>query len=500
MPQPAAAQLAEQFAKLTTMKPGPPTATAGKIDAVFAYDRPETYGVHVARVEVPLRDGSHLACDVRRPAAADGTPAPGRFPGIVYEFNAYNGQAYLGTGADYYVTRGYIAAVAAVRGSGDSPGDLEPFGPQEQRDNVDLIEWLAAQPYSTGKVGQMGVSYGGHATLLAAVNQPEHLTAVIALQAISDWYENTIYRGGIPNAQIRDWQGQFAPETLQTYPRHPLYDEYWRERSVKARWEKLTIPVLDVGGWFDPYRDAMVQNFQARPENTWMIAGPWSHGMVPGQFEDIAAACYLAWWDRWLTDEVPGALPAAKVTSYESSGTGPGRGWQQFDAWPPAQARQGSLILAAEGVLATHEQAPTTALFEAKGGHLAFETEPLSGDLVLVGGLEAMLRASFSAEDGNIAVVLEDLDPTGEATRIANGWLKASHRHGDEQRHAVEPGTLYDLAVPLWPAHTRVLTGHRLRVSVSSEDYPLIDNDAPAGQVRLELGTPGAQLRYRYMP
>ncbi|MFC8823983.1 CocE/NonD family hydrolase [Streptomyces sp. NPDC057137] len=89
------------------------------------------------------------------------------------------------------------------------------------------------------------------------------MTAAIAVQAISDWYENTIESGG--NAKIHEWQRSTAPETLATYPRHPFYD-YWRERSVKARWDQLQIPVLDVGGWLDPYRAAMVENFRAHPD------------------------------------------------------------------------------------------------------------------------------------------------------------------------------------------------------------------------------------------
>lgn len=117
-------------------------------DPFFAYDRPATYTVHTERTEVPLRDGSHLACDLHRPAA------PGRFPVIVYDFNAYDQLAALGEAARFYVTRGYVAAVCNVRGSGDSPGRLDPFSAQEQRDNHDLIEWLAVQPWSTGRVGR----------------------------------------------------------------------------------------------------------------------------------------------------------------------------------------------------------------------------------------------------------------------------------------------------------------------------------------------------------
>jgi len=484
---------AEQMARfLEQSGPVSHAPSTSATDPFFSYDRPETHGVHVEQVRVPMRDGSQLTGELHRPAGTDGLPTPGRFPGLVYEFNGYDAVPLFAAGARHFVTRGYNVVVCNVRGTGGSDGVIDPFGPQEQSDNFDLVEWLAAQPCSTGRIGQLGVSYGGHNTLLSAVNQPPHLTAVIAAQAFSDWYDNTIYHGGIPNAQIREWQRNTAPSTLETYPQHPLFDDYWRERSVKARWDRLRIPVLDVGGWVDHYRAGMVENFRARQGNVWMVAGPWEHGMVPGQFEDIGAAAYLAWFDHWLS-ELPGLLPEAKVTSYEM----PAEGWRQYSTWPPAESRTVSLSLAADGELQAGTETPSsTGAFEAGDGQLSFQTRLLDADQVITGGIEAMVRASFTADDGNLAVALEDLAPDGTATRLTNGWLRASHREGNEALAPVDPGTDYRLEITLWPAHHRVRAGHRLRVTVSSRDYPLIDNDAPDGTVTVWLGANGSALRY----
>ncbi|MFC5826002.1 CocE/NonD family hydrolase [Nonomuraea insulae] len=120
-----------------------PLAPHTPADPFFSYDRPATYEVRTERVQVPLRDGGHLACDLHRPAA------DGRFPVIVYDYTAYDQLESLGRAAAYFVERGYNAAVCNARGSGDSPGHLDPFSAQEQRDNYDLIEWLAARPWST---------------------------------------------------------------------------------------------------------------------------------------------------------------------------------------------------------------------------------------------------------------------------------------------------------------------------------------------------------------
>lgn len=467
--------------------PAPPPPA----DRFFSYDRPATYSVHTGRIEVPVRDGSHLACDVHRPAGPDGRPAPGRFPAIVYDYNAYDQLESFGEAARFYVTRGYVAAVCNARGSGDSPGYLDPFSPQEQRDNYDLIEWLGTRPWTNGRVGQMGVSYGGHTSVLVAVNKPPHLAAIIPVDAISDWYENTIYRGGIYSARIRDWQRSTAPDTLVTYAQHPLYDDFWRERSVKSRWRDLDVPTLEVAGWYDRYRDGMVANYQARKRNVWLVVGPWQHGMPAGQYADIGTGGFLAWWDHWLLGR-PAPLPAAKITSYET----PTGGWHQYTDWPAPFTHTSRLALGPDGRL-TQATRPFTASFTVNTDpapgtpdeRLVFATRPLGHDIVLAGGIEATVRATFTATDGNLAVVVSDVAPDGTATRVTQGWLKASHRNGHERLAPVRPGVAYDLPVHIWPTHYRIPAGHRLQVTVSSDDYPEIDSDAPAGHVTVTRGT-----------
>ncbi|MFC0548739.1 CocE/NonD family hydrolase [Kutzneria chonburiensis] len=469
------AEMMRQFAAAGGMRPGAPTATVD--DPFFTYDRPTEFDAHSETVNVPMRDGSYLVCDLLRPAGPGGQPAEGAFPGIVYDFNAYGARVVFASGAAPFVERGYVALVPSVRGSGDSPGHVEPFGVQEQEDGYDLVEWLAAQPFCTGRIGMQGISYGGHTTMLTAVQQPPHLTAIIPVQALSDWYENTIYHGGIYNARIRDWQQTTAPDTLETYPQHPLYDDFWRERSIRHRYDRLTVPVLDVGGWLDQYRQAMVENFRG---DTWMVAGPWPHGMVPGQPEDIAFAGYLAWWDHWLADR-PAPLPRSRVTSYEM----PDHGWRHFDSWPPADAVSRQWFPGTDGSLTGGE--PGIAEFDQDGGQLVFEAR-LAEDLVITGGLVATLRAGTTGPDGNIAVVLDDVDATGEAVRISQGWLKLSHRDGHDHLAAIQPGTLYDVTVPIWATHHRIVAGHTLRVTLSSEDHPQIDTERLPGRIRVELG------------
>jgi predicted acyl esterase len=455
-----------------------------------------------------VRDGGFVDCDLYRPAVGQGA-APGRFPGLVIDYTAYpaNGEAY-GQLASQFARYGYNGLVCRTRGSGESPGRVDPFSPQEQRDNYDVIEWLAAQPWSDGRIGQMGNSYGAHSALLVAVNRPPHLKAVIPVNGIHDWYENTIYRGGIYSPRIRPWQEEFAPDTLTTYAEHPLYDRFWRGRSVKAHWNRLTVPVLEVNGWYDRYRDGMVKNYLARKGNVWMLSGPWQHGYPFGQYADPGFGFYLAWWDHWLRQDASAPLPRAKITSYETPGPGTGTGWHRFPDWPPPSARHLRLAFRRDGSLRKDPGRPGSAGFTvnteqtpaAPDERLLFRTAPLRRDLVLAGDIEAEIKASFTASDGNIAIVVSDLAPDGTAARVTEGWLKAGHRAGHERALDVVPGRTYDLRVHVWPTHYRLKAGHRLSITVSSDDYPEIDSDAPAGRVGVRLGARGSSATLTVLP
>jgi predicted acyl esterase len=246
----------------------------------------------------------------------------------------------------------------------------------------------------------------------------------------------------------------------------------------------------------------MVENFQARPRNVWLVAGPWQHGWPQGQPADIGFGPYLAWWDHWLAGRRDAPLPAAKVTSHEIPGPGAGTGWKHFSTWPPRGARQERLGLAADGTLTSRPSAAATLGFTvntdttpaAPDEKLMFQTRPHQRDLVLAGDITARVRAAFTATDGNIAVIVEDVAPDGTATRVTQGWLKASHRFGHERAVPVRPGKTYDLDIRTWPTHYRLSAGHSLRVTISSDDHPEIDSDAPAGQVSVRVGRGGTQV------
>jgi predicted acyl esterase len=504
------------------------------------YDRPATFSALAEQVSVPMRDGVGLRCALRRPGR-DATPAEGRFPGLVTNFFAYRAlqEASFGDEAKWFSERGYVTLMCSPRGSGGSPGQWRPFRAQEQQDNYDLIEWLAAQPWSTGKVGQTGASYGGISTYRVVATRPPHLTAAAPIVSYSRLYDEIVYPGGIRGSILRWWPsftwataipgegpagilGGFADSVAfeRDAAAHPTYDDYWREADIDtAAVDASQIPVLGLGGWHDLFPRGMVANYEAARDQSWLVMFPWAHSdVVPGNPNyGPADNALLAWFDHWLLD-LPGApLPSTRVTSWELPKR---RGrWVALPDYPAAPSPE-TLFLNADGTLAgrartagavtytvnpfdtgcacadhgmsTYPDDPANDQQAADQARTHFDSAALAQDTVIAGAPLAHLRASLSASDGNLVVRLEDVAADGASAIITTGWLRASHRQSHEHPEALHPGQTYDYDVHLWPTHWRVAAGHHLRVSLSSGDVAAIEPNAPPGTVTILTGTGGS--------
>ena len=145
-------------------------------------------------VLIPLHDGVRLAGDLFRPADT------GRYPTLV-SYYPYHKDDVIGSRLDhpnrYFAARGYAVLLVDFRGLGSSEGiRWEHMDPREGEDGAEIIEWAAAQPWSDGKVGMWGMSYGGASTLYAASNRPAHLRAAVAVAGDVDIYHEINYPGG----------------------------------------------------------------------------------------------------------------------------------------------------------------------------------------------------------------------------------------------------------------------------------------------------------------
>src|SRR3954468_19002936 len=422
----------------------------------FSYDRPAEYVAEIDHtLMVPMRDGASLACSIYRPKPSlDSTLSNDqKFPAIVNNVEPY--QRWQNDGQNTFLAEhGYVVMSCDARGAKESAAAgpfIDPFGEIEQHDMYDLVEWMAAQPWSNGDVGVGGYSYGAILAYLGAAQRPPHLRVVADRASYANLYKEMVYLGGIRGLDVAGWWlGLIGNTTIgATWRQHPLYDSYWAERNVDTKYAALRaggVPILDYGGWYDIYSDGETMNYMALRDETWLVMGPGAHldaSPVPDN-------SLLAWFDRWLA-KLPGVpLPDDKVISYEMPqiNGAAGHGWTVFPDWPPPTTGAVRPHLTTDGSLAEAPGAPGTASYPvdpSDGGvtywshgysevegyadqraqearRLTFTTPALDRDVVVAGATETRLRATLSATDGNLVVRLTDVAPSGASILVATGW------------------------------------------------------------------------------
>jgi putative CocE/NonD family hydrolase len=353
---------------------------------------PDSAPAHTVKIEfdrrVKMRDGVELSADVYRP------DAPGRFPVILSRtpYNKVAGGKVAVDRAGYFVRRGYVVVVMDVRGRGDSDGKFVPWR-QEGRDGYDAIEWCAAQPWSSGKVGTLGGSYLGYNQWMAAVEQPPHLTAMIALVSPSDpfvedptgvpgpmyisWYHFTaghvnqnidavdwskVHRH-LPLCTMDEASGRPNPFWKEMFD-HARLDDWWEPCRYQNKYDRVRVPVLHISGWYDDEQVGTPLNYLgmttkgATPEirrAQKLLMGPWPHsvnsttrlGKVdfgPSAHIDLEGE-ELHWFDHWLKGSANGVGYEAPVRIFIM---GANR-WRDEERWPPARAKMTKCYLHSQG-------------------------------------------------------------------------------------------------------------------------------------------------------
>ena len=190
-------------------------------------------------VAVPMRDGVSLLADVHRPADAGAYPvlvSASPYPRQIQDLGAPMGFIEAGA-SDFFVPRGYVHVIANLRGTGGSGGTFGFFDAQERRDMHDLVEWAAAQPWSDGNVGMVGISYFAMTQLEAAVEQPPHLKAIFPVAVTADLYEGASHHGLLSASFVTPFLAMVGMTS-----RHG--DEVWRSTIADVARRVLNTPLL----------------------------------------------------------------------------------------------------------------------------------------------------------------------------------------------------------------------------------------------------------------
>ncbi|MEV0550637.1 CocE/NonD family hydrolase [Nocardia salmonicida] len=522
----------------------------------MTYDRPAEFESVWTEIQVPTRDGTLLSGRLFRPGR-DGRPAEGQFPGIVSDFTPYPVELNE-VRHEYLAERGYNVLVCNVRGSGKSEGEFSSwFQAIEAEDNYDAIEWLAAQPFSTDHIGQVGESYGSMTAYRVAALEPPHLRAIAPIASPTNIYE-WVYPGGVPTSNGAWWSGQApildnAARTcmLESIQSHPLYDEYWKQVVTTNKVASTKIPTLNIGGYYDIFKEGGFDALHQQPQQTWLIYGPWIHAIpwsVPGKFPEMQISAlqsvlstgvnldefgpaktmtysiFLHWFDHWLDQRPETTPPPAHVISYEDTSTLAAGRWVVFDQWPAPDVLVQRLFPVADGGLSTDAAPPAdteytvdpfdgpsvsligssptdvtknqqyreelnhNSMGRCYGGRTTFTARPFDTDTTVTGLVTFHLSASITAEDTYFVSKLEALLPDGRVLPIEIGSLRARLRTNREELETIPRGKPTDYEISLGHIHWRFRTGEQLRVTISGGDFPRVLPTAPAGLVTIHHG------------
>jgi hypothetical protein len=338
----------------------------------------------IEHLGIPLSDGCRLSARVWLPEDAEERPVP-----AILEYLPYRKRDFTRARDEpmhrYFAGHGYAAVRVDLRGSGDSEGLLtDEYTERELADAEEVIAWIAAQPWCSGRVGMMGISWGGFNSLQVAARRPPALAAVITLCSTDDRYaDDAHYMGGCLLNENLTWGSVLLtfnayppdPETFgpgwrdawlerlaaaplfpERWMRHSFRDVYWRHGSVCEGYAAVRCPVYAVGGWADGYSNAVPRLLAGLRCPRKGLIGPWSHAFphdaLPGPAIGFLQEA-LRWWDRWLKDRATGVMdePMLRVWMQESVPPRgsyelrPGR-WVAEEAWPPPAGRIEPWVLA----------------------------------------------------------------------------------------------------------------------------------------------------------
>lgn len=552
-------------------------------------------------VMVPMRDGVLLATDVYRPAA-NGLAVTERLPLILTRTPYGKHRESTVATAEHLARHAYVAVVQDMRGRYASEGEFSKYSVLEPADGFDTLEWLSKQPYSDGRIGMWGTSYGAHTQADAAKLDPPSLKAMLLNQGgMANAWDHAVRHGGafelgreltwaftqIPaetddplvralfeTEKITEWYSalpfrpglsplSFAPEyetyILNEYTRAD-YSDFWRRMPLN--WseyyeETSDAAMLHVGGWYDIFLRGTIQNYvelsRLKDSPIELMIGPWTHSGNDETFagdvdfgkaaaiDDFDLDFQRRWFDRRLKNDGDESL--SKPVRLFMMGTGDGSRnsdgrlvhggyWTEAAAWPLPDAEAVPFYFHADGSLtreppdtrrssSTYTFDPTHPVptlggnvssrvkdgafdqrerpdfygsrspflpLRARSDVLVFQTEPLEEDVVVGGPIAVVLYASSTAVDTDFTAKLVDVYPPNEDfpggfdMNITDALVRASYRDDRHTRDLIDPGRIYRLVIRPFATANVFKKGHRIRVDISSSNFPRFDVNPNTGE------------------
>jgi hypothetical protein len=494
---------------------------------------PPQYGVVIRDASLPMPDGVMLAADLYMPT---GGTADERFP-VLLEYLPYRKDESRGRNFahfSYFVERGYVVARVDIRGTGNSEGRVIPYeySAIEQEDGEVVIDWLSKADWSNGNIGMFGISWGGFNAIQMAVRNPPALKAIIAVDATEDLYQDDVHymdgimhldswemsmdlenaRPGAPDYVIDDdnFRNRFDTEPwMLTYKKQQRDGAFWDRASARDKYDRIRIPSLHIGGWYDGYRDSLPRMLANVTAPVKAMIGPWSHAWPNEPYPNPGMEWRheaVRWFDQFLKGKNTGILDEPRFAVYVREWHPPGPYleyapgyWRWEDGWPIERIKDQRLYPQDNHTLSektasntvhqlkytpsigieaggpvmwwgdvAHDQRPTDAY------SLVYDSDPLQKDTEILGLPKAVLKVAADAKRANWFVRLSDVAPDGTVTQVAGAGFNGTHRNSAREPEDLVPGETFDLEIEMHFTSWVFPQGHRIRFAIANAQWPML--------------------------
>lgn len=475
---------------------------------------------------IPMRDGVRLSAFVFRPAGE------GRWPVLLEQRYANGNNPAVTTQFSKLAAHGYVVVLANFRGSQESEGVWQGYralGWGELQDGYDLVEWLAVQPWSTGKVGTFGSSQAGFAQNFLAIAGPPHLAAQYMIDTGLSLYHEGYRIGGT-------WRPERFKEmskvcrvpshndaVLAEWIAHPKFDDYWAAEDCSQHFDKMNVPCFTIGSWYDFMCVGSIDSYIGRQHRAGpgsrgqqqLLCGPWLHGRVKevnvtGELTYPENAKFplddhmIRWFDHYLKGLDNGVERDPTVRYYVMGAVGdadaPGNEWRTATDWPIAAQTTPYYLQVDQSLTTTRPTREGSAItfqadpqqpasipgrafpgakdaraFEQQPNVLTFTSETLLEPVEWTGKVVAEMYLSSDAPDTDVIVRISDVYPDGRSMLVMDYVRRARYRAGFDREVFLKSGEIVPITFDVGWLSLIFNRGHRIRVTVASTGAPFFE-------------------------